>query len=73
MSFIRSIALVFCLFTASVALSQETKITPWAEAFQPPAELATERVILKPLSPQYAQLDHQALMSSRASLMTQGR
>lgn len=60
------IGAVFSL--AVVVMGQESKPGAWSKEFTPPLALDTPRVHLEPLKPEHAELDHQAVMSSREHL-----
>ena len=56
-----------CWLCVSVTFCQEDP-TAWPKEFSPPKEFRTERIVLRPLAPKYAELDFQAAASSREHL-----
>jgi RimJ/RimL family protein N-acetyltransferase len=63
-----SVMILVPALSVTVALSQSVESGPWAKEFTPPTTLDTERVHLEPLGPKHAEMDYEAIMSSREHL-----
>ncbi len=56
------------VFTGCASSGGRTGIDPWSAEFNPPQTLRTQHMVLEPLTPDHAQMDYDAFMSSREHL-----